>query len=88
MSDSGDVYRAMKEDSKERRARNRDKSPAILRKHGIAYHSRNGGAHLIIVEDLSVVADFWPGTGKWIFRRGSKEGRGVFSLIKELGGST
>lgn len=83
MSDTGDTYRAMREDSKKRRAHNRDKSQAILKRHGILFESRNNGAHLIIREGNVTVADFWPGTGLWEMREGRK-GRGVFKLIKAL----
>lgn len=79
MGDMGEVFNAMKEESKERRARHREQSSALLDKAGIPFESKNGGAHLI-VEGSECYIDFWPGTGKWISRNG-KHGFGVRNLI-------
>lgn len=68
-----------------RRAQNRETSAAILTERGIPFESKNGGAHLVVTIG-SLVADFWPGTGKFITRgANSRTGRGVFRLI-QLGG--
>ena len=73
--------KAMKEQSQERRANNRESSAAILTNKGIPFESKNGGAHLIV---NGGEVDFWPGTGKWIFRQSRKQGRGVRQLLKAL----
>lgn len=73
-------FKAMKEESQERRAKYRDQSPGMLENEYIPYISKNGGVHLIVGNEDNLV-DFWPGTGKWISRKGGK-GRGVHNLIK------
>jgi hypothetical protein len=72
-------WKAWKKDSQEKRAANRDASAEILRTKGIAFESKNGGAHLIVHG-----FDFWPGTGKWVRRRDGRKGRGVNNLIALL----
>ena len=72
------------EESKERRASHRETSAKHLADRGVAFLSKNGGAHLVVSHDDEVV-DFWPGTGKFIPRNGGKPGRGVFNLLKRLG---
>lgn len=78
----GEVFNAMKEDSKNRRADNRQQSAEMLKGAGIPFESKNGGAHLI-VEGSECFIDFWPGTGKWHSRDGAK-GFGVRNLIKHI----
>lgn len=84
MGDMGDIWREakplMKEESKQRRHHNRTSSRDLLASRGIAFESRNEGAHLI-VKGRDCVIDFWPGTGKYIARDGRK-GRGVRNLLK------
>lgn len=77
--------------SQERRAANRESSAAMLGGAGIAFEMKNDGAHLI-VRHGGVVADFWPGTGKFNIRGSlGSDGklryeRGVRLLIKRLRG--
>lgn len=71
-------------ESQARRSDNREKSAAILAEKGVQFESKNMGAHLI-VRHSGKVADFWPGTGKYIPRGGGRPGRGVFNLLKLLG---
>ncbi len=88
-----DVKPGMIEESKERRANNRESSAKILEEKGFKFETKNGGAHLIVKRG-AMVADFWPGTGKWIIRpskapgswKVGRDGRGVFQLIKAMGG--
>ncbi len=47
MGDMGEMYKAMKEDSKTRRANNRDSAPKTLEGAGISFESKNYGAHLV-----------------------------------------
>ena len=74
--------------SPERRAGHRENSSRILAKAGIKFRSKNDGAHLIVTHD-GVTADFWPGTGLFIFRtdppHGWTRGRGVFNLLRRFG---
>lgn len=71
------------QESKERRARNRQASLDHLNAAGVVFTEHNNGAHLIIRHGGFTV-DFWPGTGKWAVRRGLS-GRGVFNLLAALG---
>jgi hypothetical protein len=71
-------------ESAERRAKNRQSSAEMLAERGIQFETKNMGAHLIVSHD-GKVADFWPGTGKYIPRGGGRPGRGVFNLLKLLG---
>lgn len=84
MSDIGEVYEALREESAAKRASNRQSSTALLRARGIPHTVKNGGAHVIVGEPA--FADFWPGTGLWIERSTGRKGRGVFRLLKALGG--
>lgn len=83
MSDMGDDFNAMRQESQERRAFNRQSSAQVLEHHGVKFTSRNGGAHLI-VEHNGICVDFWPGTGKWIPRDYDVKGRGVFPLLRYM----
>ena len=80
MGDMGEIFNAMKQESKERRERNRNSSAALLEEKGIRFESKNGGAHLIVTGKNCLI-DFWPGTGKYIARNG-KRGRGVHNLMR------
>ena len=77
-------FRAMKEYKVEKRSYNTEFSTEILKKTGIVFVSKNNGAHLIIMDPKAPIADFWPSTGKFIFRYNSVKGRGVYNLIKQL----
>lgn len=71
-------------ESSARRARHRESSPELLRAAGIAFVSKNEGAHLIVTHN-DVTVDFWPGTGKWNTRPvDGKDHRGVKPLIAYL----
>lgn len=83
MGEEHEIYGGLAEESKQRRAGNRENSAKILADEGIKFESKNLGAHLI-VSGHSITVDFWPGTGKWIIR-GGKTGRGVFNLLKLQG---
>ncbi len=87
MGDMGDYWRdvrpAMQEESRQKRASNRESSAKMLTAAGIAFETKNEGAHLIVTANGRTV-DFWPGTGLWIERGTSKQKRGVRRLIAEL----
>lgn len=78
----------MKEAGQERRAGNRESTPQVLRDHGVAFDTKNAGAHLV-VRHAGQVADLWPGTGKYRVRRKGGKGeqyrRGVFNLLRDMG---
>ncbi len=80
MGDMGEIFNDMKQASKEKRSRNRDSSAKILLAVGIAFETKNAGAHLIVDGRY----DFWPGTGKWIERGTNRKGRGVWRLIARM----
>ena len=85
MSDDGywnDVGPFLKEQGQKRRARNRSNSPKMLEGAGLAFETKNNGAHLIIRVG-EVRFDLWPGTGLWVENGDhSKQRRGVRSLIR------
>lgn len=91
MGDMGDYWRdvrpAMQEESRQKRASNRESSAKMLAAAGIAFEAKNEGAHLIVTANGRTV-DFWPGTGLWIERGTSRQKRGVRRLIAELKNST
>lgn len=79
--DVGDLWRAKKAESAERRAGNRDMGAALLRAAKIAFVSKNGGAHLVVDDAV----DYWPGTGLWHSRNTPIQGRGIRNLLRHLG---
>ena len=82
MSEIGDDFKALKERGQRKRANNRQASPELLTKANIEYETKNLGAHLIVDAGDHKV-DFWPGTGRWIDRKG-KRGFGVRKLIEHV----
>lgn len=82
--DDSEMWRLYKQRSQEKRERNRNSSPAILKAEGISFEEKNNGVHLVVKHNGHTV-DFWPGTGKWI-KRGTNnvKGRGVRKLIEHL----
>jgi hypothetical protein len=87
MGDMGDYWRDVKpaliEESKRKRANNRESSARILTEAGIPFEAKNNGAHLII-ETVEAFIDFWPGTGLWCVRGTDKYRRGEQHLILHL----
>lgn len=83
----GEYYRLKAEESRLKRANNREWSATFLQEKGIAFSSNNAGAHLIVTHGGETV-DFWPGTGKYIFRafhgKRGQAGRGVRGLVALL----
>ena len=77
-------FESHKEASKQRRANNRAQSAKLLTGHGLQFESKNLGSHLIVTHKDRIV-DFWPGTGKFVFRGKTKHHRGVFKLLNMLG---
>lgn len=80
MSEIGDIFKAHKEERREKRWRNVEASAQYLELHKVPFESHNGGLHLVVAEKY----DFWPSTGRFINRKTKKSGRGVFNLVKRL----
>ena len=53
---------------------------SFLKENFIPFSVKNEGVHLI-VEGATCFIDYWPTTGKWISRNGTK-GFGVAALVK------
>ena len=87
MSDTGEVFKAMREASQEKRAFNRLRSADLLRSRGVEFKTSNYGSHLLVSHEGRVI-DFWPGTGLWIDRShpfSAIKGRGVRRLLAHMG---
>jgi hypothetical protein len=86
--DMGEIFNALREAGRERRASNRGTTAELLRVRGVEFEAKNGGAHLV-VRHAGKVADLWPGTGKYRVRmpggKGERYRRGVFNLLKDIG---
>ena len=80
----GDYFRDVKAIQQQKREQNRLSGAEHLTKAGIQFTSKNDGAHLIITHANKIV-DYWPGTGKFIFRNTGERGRGIFRLLQSLG---
>jgi hypothetical protein len=80
MSDMAEVFNEWRAMKAEKRCANRHASAGILSKSGIVFETKNDGAHLVVLAGHCVV-DFWPGTGLWIVRGGTKRRRGVRKLV-------
>ncbi len=71
-----EIWGAMREESRQRKASNLERSTELLKQRGIefkalsSYHYRVGEY------------DFWASTGMFMHRATKKKGRGVFNLIK------
>lgn len=76
----GDVFRMLRQRSRDRRALNRGKSQRLLREASVPFVERNGGAHLIVASCV----DFWPGTGLWQDRILKTRARGVRELLRHV----
>jgi len=82
VGDVGDFWNDVRAARAEKRAKNREQSTRLLGERKIVFQSFNGGAHLII-EHRDLTVDYWPGTGRWHVRGGTK-GFGVKKLLKRL----
>lgn len=84
MSDMGDIFKAMKEDSKNRKHKNLVYSTNLLASLNVEFEVKNCANHLI-VNHFGKVADFWPSTGKFNIRGEKDYHRGVNNLLNKLG---
>lgn len=84
MGSVGEDFAEMKQQGKIKRSKNRTQTQELLKEKGIDFTEHNDGAHLII-KTLEHTFDLWPGTGKYLNRSTHRYGRGVFSLLREIG---
>ena len=82
MNDVSEMWSAYKAERQDKRANNRQSSAEYLSARGIHFTSHNDGAHLIVTGPTCFI-DFWPGTGKWNSRDGTK-GFGVMNLAAHI----
>ncbi len=80
MSEIGELFSALREESRIKKLSNLEQSTNILKEKNINFVSKNNGIHLIVGN-----FDFYPSTGKFINRTTKKDGRGIFNLIKKIG---
>lgn len=78
MSETGDIFREMRDHSQKKRHNNKKSSLKILSQKGIGFQEMNFGYHLRVEE----VIDFYPTTGLWMTLDKSDRGRGVMDMIK------
>jgi hypothetical protein len=78
--DMSEYWRDVKQASQVKRASNREQSAQMLIKAGVVFEEKNHGAHLI-VQGKTCFVDFWPGTGRWNSRDGTK-GFGIHALLE------
>lgn len=80
MSELGEIFKAMREAGREKRASNKQFSTALLAQKGIPFESKNHGDHLVVTGKKGLI-DFWPSTGKFKPRWMKKYMRGVRKLL-------
>ena len=76
----GDMYKDLRELSKQERRERTLEAPAKLKAAGLAFELKNGGSHVILMTQTRVV-DFWPGNELWIVRGSKKRQYGIDELI-------
>lgn len=79
----GDLFNAFRAKKTEKRQSNTKFSTDLLNSLGVSFVSNNGGAHLVIKHNASVI-DFWPSTGLFIARGTAVKRRGVKNLLSAL----
>lgn len=79
MTDVTQMWKDVHQESRTKRAKNRQSGAEQLTTAGVVFVSRNMGAHLIVGSGDDRV-DYWPGTGKWKAVDG-KQGRGIKGLL-------
>lgn len=82
MSEIGDTFNILKDYNKKKRKGNRCHGATRLTEEGISFERKNNGAHLI-VETSNGKIDYWPGTGRWISRKGDR-GFGIAKLLSHI----
>ena len=77
-SEESEMWKSLREDSKEKRWNNLDSSLNILKKSNIDVKCLNESNGHYRIDKI----DFWPTTGKFYNHKTKKYGRGVFNLIR------
>lgn len=80
MSEVVEIYQEIREERKNKRWNNYEKSKQILIDRQIDFTEKANG-HFIIEN-----YDFWATTGLFIHRKRKKRGRGIHNLLKQLKG--
>ena len=81
-----ELYADQKEARRKQKEHNKNRSTEFLHWIGLSVDSKNNGVHLVVCGAV----DFWPSTGKWIFREHvvgkakPQRGRGVKKLVAQL----
>lgn len=78
----GDFWKFHKLHSQQHRAEKREEGPKLLKEYGVEFVVKNNGAHILIGKP--VVANFWPGTGRWTSADNSNNGQGINGMIAWL----
>lgn len=81
MSETVEMYKAMKEEDKSQRAMMRERGMQFLIDADIKFETNNNGAHLIVEGPLGLI-DFWPRTDKWLCQHDRVMRRGVKELVR------
>ena len=58
--------------------RNLINAKRLLDEHKVPYKIMGNGIHFVV--DGSI--DYYPTTGKWLVRKSTKKGRGIFNLLR------
>ena len=78
----------LKRDRLERRGNNIENSERILTAYAVTFSSQSNRTH-IVIRRKGQAYDFYPTTGTYLIRASrGKMGRGVFSLLREMGINT
>jgi len=80
MNETGEMWKELKDERKEKRAANRSNSLSLLLEVGLHVEIHNDGAHLIVRAHHNTY-DFWPGTGLFRKRGEGCSHRGVKKLL-------
>ena len=84
MGDMAEMYRAIDDEIKRRRANSLAENTARLQELGLAFKSHNSGYHVVITHNGKTV-DFWPSTEKWRDRSNNRIQGTMRKLLKHLG---
>lgn len=82
-NETTEFWRDIRHERQERRASNKERGAFQLKSRGFKFEEKNDGQHLIVFHK-GRVADYWPSSGRWIFRNTKENGYGVFNLMRAL----
>ena len=78
-----DFNAAKRQMQRQKRKANLEYSTKFLERKGIPFKDLNNGVHLRVEAKGGAVIDFWPSTGLWILKDGTRN-RGIFNLYKYI----